>query len=137
MGRFIADNFMHYNFAKRLAATLVIIPVVVLLFTAELKSNLRLHKDAKKSTVEVEFVHTPQVNVRSVHIVGFLANETYITDSYIQSDGENCPIIHRIKWRVPFTDIFVVQAKVQDANGKIVEQLEKKIILGVPTEGSN
>ena len=98
-------------------------------------TKMRLVLGKEKQDVIVEIHHKPMKDNRQIFITG--ESSLYSTRSYIQVDGENCAVIHRLKWRgVPPVGVLTVEVRLVDVNGKQVDWTLKNLIMG-PDEGSN
>jgi hypothetical protein len=95
-----------------------------------IKTTIRLQPT--KQGVDVEVAHTPSADVRWIYISG--NSEVFTSGSLIQSDGTDCAIIHRLKWRVPKVGTLEVRVDIRDSQNQIIETVFKTIILGFPPE---
>lgn len=115
---------------KRVKDTLMIMATVIVAFfiygLAAYKSTLKLFQE--KDKIVVEIIHTPQEEVRWIYVSG--NSPAFTTGSLIQSEGKDCPIVHRIKWSVPPAGVLEVKVDMRDKDNKIVETLMKKRIMG-------
>lgn len=111
-------------------ATIFLVAFFIYSFTT-IKSTLRIHK--VKGGVEVEFAHTPSTSGRELYLEGI--SPVFYSNSGTQLEGENCAILHRVKWRVPEVGVLVVGASIYDSMGKRIEFIERRIIMGPDPEG--
>src|SRR5688572_21805790 len=95
--------------SAKILATLVV--AIFIYGAVALKTTVRLQKT--KNGVDVEIAHTPNSEARWIYISG--NSDVWTSGSIIQTEGENCAIIHRLSWRVPKVGILEVRIDVRDA----------------------
>jgi hypothetical protein len=104
----------------------------LLLGAVELKTTLRTYWEKRNLIIEV--VHTPREEDRWIYVQGDSTIDiTY--SSLIQSEGSKCAVIHRLMWRdVPRIGNMTINVVFRDQSNKILERIEKTIVLGPPPD---
>lgn len=129
---FYIFRYDNSNFIRRLTSLMLILVVGIIFLGSDLKKlDLKLHKE-KNNTVIVEVIHKPRPDARWIYVEGLVEDEDniYTSQSLIQSDGENCNIIHRISWRNLPRGILKVEVRIRDSRNKQIDFTTKSIILG-------
>ena len=120
-----------------------ILTIVAFLFVGNIEGSglqkLRLKIRKEKDDVIVEVQHKPQSNVRWIYVEAMSDSKNgLVTQSLIQAEGENCPVVHVIKWRnVPKVGILTVEAIVRDESNRNLDVEQAKIIMGPAEEQQN
>jgi len=99
---------------------------------SNIKTTLKLFK-AKNGDVTIEVSHTPHSEDRWLYISG--NSPAFTNGSLIQLEGANCSVLHAVVWKhVPQVGILEIRIDIRDSNNKILESLDKQIILGADPE---
>lgn len=108
--------------------------VIAAIFVSGLSIQTTLRvRSGPRNTVEIEIAHTPNSALRALQISG--NSPLFTTGSWIQAEGDDCPVLHRVVWRnVPKVGALEVRLDVRDQTGTILETVTKTIFLGPAPE---